>query len=73
MIEVGFYCDIITDGEVIEDNFLFDECTFHSKKEIKKYMEENGYEVGQPCGEWGDGVGILREVIYDEIDRMAER
>ena len=69
MIKAVFYCDIQSeDGEIIEEDFGFDEGTFENQEELDKYIKNCGYKVGKPCGYWGDDVGILKEILTDEVD-----
>lgn len=70
MIKAVFYCDIQSeDGEIIEEDFDFDQGTFKSQEELDKYIKNCGYEVGKPCGYWGDDVGILKEILTDEVEK----
>lgn len=67
MINATFYCDIQNeDGETIHEDFGFDKGTFESQEELKKYMANCNYEIGEPCGYWGDDVGILTEVMIQK-------
>lgn len=69
MIKAVFYCDIQNeDGEIIEEDFDFDEGTFENQEKLDKYMYHMGYEIGEPCGLWGNDVGILKEIATDEVD-----
>lgn len=68
MIKAKFYCNIFTeDGELIEESFDFDSGEFKNREELNKYMTRCGYEVGEPCGYWGNQVGRFDRVITDEI------
>lgn len=66
MIKAVFFCDIYQEDEVI-DSFGFDEGTFENQEELDQYIRTCNYEIGQPCGYWGDDVGILTEILTDEI------
>lgn len=67
MIKAVFYCDIQNeDGEIIQEDFDFDEGTFDTQEKLDKYMHLMGYEIGEPCGLWGNDVGILKEIVTDE-------
>lgn len=69
MLKVTFYCDIQSeDGDIIEQDFDFDEGTFKSQEELDKYCDNCGYAVGEPCGYWGNDVGILKEIFQEEDD-----
>lgn len=69
MVKAVFYCDIQSeDGEIIEEDFGFDQGTFESQEELRTYMANCNYEIGEPCGYWGDDVGILKEIVTDEED-----
>lgn len=68
MLKAVFYCNIQTpEGEIINEDFDFDEGTFSDENELNKYCKNSGYEIGKPCGCWGDDVGILTNIVYDEI------
>lgn len=67
MINANFYCDIQNkDGETIQKDFGFDKGTFESQEELKKYMSNCNYKIGEPCAYWGDDVGILKAVILSK-------
>lgn len=67
MLKVTFYCDITNeDGEIIESDFDFDTGVFDNREELDKYMKNSGYVVGEPCAQWGDDIGILRDLFIDE-------
>ena len=67
MINATFYCDILNeDGETIQEDFDFDKGTFESQEDLKKYMTNCNYEIGEPCGSWGTDVGILKEVMIQK-------
>ena len=69
MIKAVFYCDIQNeDGEIIQEDFDFDEGIFDSQEKLDKYMYLMGYEIGETCAFWGNDVGILKEIVTDEVD-----
>jgi hypothetical protein len=68
MIKVVFYCDIVSEnGEVIDEDFDFDEGIFKSQEALDQYMKNCDYVIGECCGYWGSDEGILKEVITDEV------
>lgn len=68
MLKAVFYCNIQNpDGEIINEDFDFDEGTFPDKASLVQYCKSSGYIIGEPCGSWGDDVGILTDIVYDEI------
>lgn len=71
MLKTKFYCDIHSEyGNIIEEDFAFDNGNFESQEELERYIKKCGYEIGEPCGYWGDDVGILKEVVTDEVDEL---
>ncbi|MBQ6907519.1 MAG: hypothetical protein IJQ28_03990 [Clostridia bacterium] len=67
MLRVIFFCDIQNeDGDTIEQDFDFDNGVFESREELEKYCKFCDYEIGEPCGYWGNDVGILKEIFVDE-------
>ena len=66
MIKAVFFCDVYQEDEVV-DSFGFDEGTFENQEELDQYIRSCDYEIGLPCGYWGEDVGILTEILTDEI------
>ena len=67
MIKAIFSCDIVDeDGEVIEEDFDFDEGLFENDNALEEYIQNSNYEIGEPCGYWGNDVGILKEIVRDD-------
>lgn len=68
MINVLFICDIESNnGELIERDFDFDRGTFDNIRNLEQYKDSCNYEIGKPCCYWGDDVGILKEIVIEEI------
>lgn len=73
MIKATFICNIQNDnGEVIEKDFNFDDFKCDSQEDLEEYCRQNGYEINEPCGYWGDDVGILTEIITEETTELID-
>lgn len=67
MIRAVFFCNIYREDDIMVEGFDFDEGTFESQEELDKYIKSCNYEIGEPCGYWGNDVGFLTEIITDEV------
>lgn len=65
-----FWCNIYHEDtdEIIEEDFNFDEIECDTNEELQKYIKNCGYEIGCPCGFWGNNVGILTDIsVRNEV------
>lgn len=67
MIKASFYCSIYDNDNVIDEDFCFDEYIAESQQELDEYIEKSNYKVNKICGYWGDNVGILKDIVIDNI------